>query len=67
VPVLIEGQWDALSYKPDLTALLKDPKGALNNLRGILRGGQQQPAPDGGAPPPRPANPVDQLRGLFNR
>ena len=67
VPVLIEGPWDALSYKPDLTALLKDPKGALNNLRGILRGGQQQPAPDGGAPPPRPANPVDQLRGLFNR
>jgi AsmA protein len=66
VPVLIEGQWDALSYKPDLTALLKDPKGALNNLRGIL-GGQQQPAPDGGVTPPRPANPVDQLRGLFNR
>ena len=67
VPVLIEGPWDALSYKPDLTALLKDPKGALNNLRGILRGGQQQPAPDGSAPPPQPANPVDQLRGLFNR
>lgn len=65
VPVLIEGPWDALSYKPDLTALLKDPKGALNNLRGIL-GGQQQPAPDG-TTPPQPANPVDQLRGLFNR
>jgi len=66
VPVLIEGPWDALSYKPDLAALLKDPKGALNNLRGIL-GGQQQPAPDGGAATPPPANPVDQLRGLFNR
>ena len=66
VPVLIEGPWDALSYKPDLTALLKDPKGALNNLRGILGGQQQQPAP-GGTTPPQPANPVDQLRGLFNR
>lgn len=66
VPVLIEGPWDALSYKPDLSALLKDPKAALGTLRGIL-GGQQKPAPDGGATTPTPANPVDQLRGLFNR
>ncbi len=64
VPVLIEGPWDALSYKPDLTALLKDPKGALESLRGVLGG--QQPAPSGGSTPP-PANPADQLRGLFGR
>jgi AsmA protein len=66
VPVLIEGPWDALSYKPDLTALLKDPKGALNNLRGILGNGQQAPANGSGTATP-PANPVDQLRGLFGR
>ena len=65
VPVLIEGPWDALNYKPDLTALLKDPKGALENLRGILGG--QQPAPSGDGTTPQPANPVDQLRGLFGR
>ncbi len=66
VPVLIDGPWDALSYKPDLTALLKDPKGALKNLRGVLGNGQQAPAANGGAATP-PANPVDQLRGLFGR
>lgn len=69
VPVLIEGPWDALAYKPDLTALLKDPKGALQNLRGVLGGGQQQQQPtDGGtSQPQQPSNPVDQLRGLFGR
>lgn len=69
VPVLIEGPWDALSYKPDLTALLKDPKGALQNLRGIIGGGQQQQQPSGSAAPQpqQPSNPVDQLRGLFGR
>ena len=67
VPVLIEGPWDALSYKPDLTALLKDPKGALENLRGTLGGQQQQAPTDGTTQPQQPANPVDQLRGLFGR
>lgn len=66
IPVLIDGPWDALGYKPDLTALLQDPKGALNNLRGVLGNGQQAPAANGGAAP-QPANPVDQLRGLFGR
>ncbi|MFN4284312.1 MAG: AsmA family protein [Alphaproteobacteria bacterium] len=67
VPVLIEGRWDALSYKPDLTALLKDPKGALENLRGALGGQRPQAPADGTAQPQQPANPVDQLRGLFGR
>ena len=66
VPVLIEGPWDSLSYKPDLTALLKDPKGALENLRGLVKP-QQQQQPSGSGTQQQPSNPVDQLRGLFGR
>ncbi|HEY4135914.1 MAG TPA: AsmA family protein [Alphaproteobacteria bacterium] len=68
VPVTIEGPWDGLSYKPDLAGLLKDPKAALQNLRGLLGNGQQAPAQDGMTNgEAKPANPVDQLRGLFGR
>ncbi len=67
VPVLVEGPWDALSYKPDLTALLKDPKGALENLRGLVKPQQQQQPSGSGTQQQQPSNPVDQLRGLFGR
>lgn len=73
VPVVIEGSWDHLSYKPDLSALLKDPQGAVEGLRGIL-GGQGSGGSSGGSGSnsggtgqEAPPNPVDQLRGLFGR
>ena len=73
VPVIVQGPWDNLSYKPDLSALLKDPKGALEGLRGILGGQGSQGGSgssgtgSGGTDQPAPANPLDQLRGLFGR
>lgn len=74
VPVVVQGPWDNLSYKPDISSLLKDPQGALQGLRGIL-GGQGQGGESGGGAEgggsgerqPAPSNPVDQLRGLFGR
>lgn len=80
VPVVIEGSWDHLSYKPDLSALLKDPQGAVEGLRGILggqgsrqgsggssSGGSGSNSESGGTGQQAPPNPVDQLRGLFGR
>lgn len=78
VPVVIEGSWDHLSYKPDLSALLKDPQGAVEGLRGLLGGQGSRQGPggsssggsgsnSGGTGQQAPPNPVDQLRGLFGR
>ncbi len=54
VPVIVQGPWDKLSYRPDLAALLKqkiDPKKALDALTG-----------SGGA---APVKPKELLKGLF--
>lgn len=76
VPVMVEGSWDHLSYKPDLSALLKDPQDAVEGLRGILggkgagngsSGGSGSNSGSGGTGQQAPSNPVDQLRGLFGR
>lgn len=75
VPVMIEGPWSNLSYRPDLSAILKDPNKALDavkglvpgqsgsGLPGILGGGSSgsdsQTGGSGGLP--------TQLKGLFGR
>ena len=45
VPVIVEGPWANLSYKPDLagavTETLKDPKGALESIKGLTKGGKE--------------------------
>lgn len=72
VPVLVEGPWDHLTYRPQIDALLKDPK-ALEGLKGLL-GKPPSGAPatggapgTGGAPPAQGGtpNPADLLKGLF--
>jgi AsmA protein len=79
-PVLVQGPWDNLSYKPDLAGALQnlgDPskllEGAkdLKNLPGQLvpgLPGQQKPA-GGTAAPATPAlpKPADALKGLLGR
>jgi AsmA protein len=74
VPVVIEGTWDHLSYKPDLSGLLKNPQGAVEGLRDLLGGqgsrqgsGSGSSSESGGTGQQAPPNPVDQLRGLFGR
>lgn len=68
VPVIIEGPWSDLSYKPDLAALiteeLTNPGNAEGAVKGILKnlvpGGDNKDGEGG-------ANPVDTIRGLFRR
>jgi AsmA protein len=72
VPVLVEGPWDHLTYRPQLDALLKDPK-ALEGLKGLLgkpsSGAPTTGAPTNGAAPPAQGgttpNPAELLKGLF--
>jgi AsmA protein len=66
VPVVVEGPWDHISYRPQLDALLKDPK-ALEGLKGLLGKPSAGAPPSGGAPPAPGAtpNPADLLKGLF--
>lgn len=81
VPVIVQGPWDDLSYRPDLAALIQqDPRatvegarravdqlreGGTDALRGIIGGGQEQ---QGEQQPSAPSSdPVQQLRGLFGR
>jgi AsmA protein len=68
VPVVVEGPFDHLTYRPQLDALLKDPK-ALEGLKGLL-GKPATGAPAGGATPSpgtAPTNPADLLKGLFGK
>jgi AsmA protein len=59
VPVLVEGPFDHLTYRPQLDALLKDPK-ALEGLKGLLG------KPSAGAPGAAPKA-GDLLKGLFGK
>jgi len=36
VPVVIEGPWDHLTYRPQLDALLKDPSKAIGEIKNLL-------------------------------
>ncbi|MGE5477303.1 MAG: AsmA family protein [Bacteroidales bacterium] len=68
VPVIVEGPWENLSFRPDLEAMVKGKaseaiQGAIGNKLpgGLLGGGQQQGGSGGGSP--LPINPG----GLFGR
>ena len=67
VPVIVEGPWDNLTYRPDLAAALtgiaKDREGAKGGLGEILKGLQGQT--DGDGESGQAPNPVDTLRNLF--
>ncbi|MSP89010.1 MAG: AsmA family protein [Alphaproteobacteria bacterium] len=58
VPVIVQGPWDNISYKPDLASLIKiDPSKALDAVKGLVPGlGGQAPAagqaPAGGSTAP---------------
>ncbi|MBI1775385.1 MAG: AsmA family protein [Proteobacteria bacterium] len=70
VPIIVEGSWDSLSYKPDLAGMVKqlgDPSKALDSLKQLVpgaAGAAAQPAPSGQAPAPA-SNPLNTLKGLF--
>jgi AsmA protein len=58
VPILVEGPWANLSYKPDLASMAKNvlsnPQGAVDTVKGV------RDAVKGG-------NPANALKGLFGR
>jgi AsmA protein len=72
VPVIVQGPWDNLSYKPDLAGVvrqqLQDPR-AIETLRGIIGRDRPSTAPaDAQTAPARPAlpvNPADAIRGIL--
>lgn len=60
VPVLVQGPWDNLSYRPQLDQLMKNPEKALEGFKGILQNPGGAAAPGGAAP-----NPGTLLKNLF--
>ncbi len=75
VPVLVQGKFDNLSYKPDLAGMVKqlgDPSKALDSVKGLVPG---VPGVGGGSTsgtaPAQPSqsqpstNPLGTLKGLF--
>jgi len=79
VPVLIQGPWDNLSFKPDLAGLVKQQLDPSKLLEGKLPGGLPLPGSGGSAPGPstgaapsgQPASPLggatDALKGLLGK
>lgn len=72
VPVVVSGPWHDLSYKPDLTAIIgdvtKDPKKALENLKGAVPGMPKLPGgSDSGSSAPSADDAVKGLKNLFGR
>ena len=81
VPVIVEGPWHDLSYKPDLSGLIEqaisDPgkliegaKGIEDTAKGLLKGILGGAAPDagdqsGGEAPSQPVNPLGVIKNLF--
>jgi AsmA protein len=67
VPVVVEGPFDHLTYRPQLDALLKDPK-ALEGLKGLLgKPSTGAPATSTTPAPGTTQNPADLLKGLFGK
>jgi AsmA protein len=70
IPVLVEGPWSNLSYRPDLASIARDPSRALKGLealpKGLLDPAKPGTAPQGTAPSAKP-NPLDALKGLFGQ
>ena len=76
VPVIISGPWSNLSYKPDLTAVIgdvaKDPKKALENLKGAVPGmpklpGGSDSGTGSGSSAPNTGDAVKGLKKLFGQ
>lgn len=72
VPVVIQGPWDNLSYKPDLSAMVKSlapnaPK-SLNDLKNLFKGGGSSSDQTSGSGSSAPAqNPLGALKGLLGK
>jgi AsmA protein len=74
VPVLIQGPWHDLKYRPDVGGAikeqLKDPGGAVRAIQGIVGGkpkAGEAPAAGTAPAPAAPGNPLDALKGLFKK
>ena len=70
VPVLIQGPWDNLSYRPDLTALVPNLGKNVPNLKNLLPGQGTSPSaqqPGTAQAPAQTQNPVNQLKSLFGK
>lgn len=68
VPVNIKGPWHDISYTPDLGAALgnvaKDPKKALDSVKGLVPGMGGKTGSDGKK---ESTSPLDGIKGLFGR
>jgi AsmA protein len=66
IPVVVQGPWDNLSYRPQLDGLLKQPGKALQGLENAIQGqgGTPGTAAPGATPSTKP-NPGALLKGLF--
>ena len=66
VPVIVEGPWHDISYKPDLAGMVKktigDPTKVLESVSGAL---PSLPKPTTGEQETAPANPLGIVKGLF--
>jgi AsmA protein len=77
VPVLVQGPWDNLSYRPDLEGLIKQQIDPGKLLEGKLPGGLPIPGgsgagqPGGAVQPSQPGSPLggaaDALKGLLGK
>lgn len=67
IGLTVQGPWDNLSYKPDLTDALTQGAGkAIQELgKGLLGGGQSAPAAGQPASKPNQIPGADSLKGLF--
>lgn len=69
VPVLVQGPWDNLSYRPDLSAMVpnigKNIPGKLQNL--IPGQGSSPSEQQSQAPSTQSQSPVNTLKGLFGK
>jgi AsmA protein len=67
VPVIVEGPWDDLSYRPDLAGVAKER--AIQEIQKVVPGAGGLPgaAPPGAPTQIGPASPTDPLRRLLGR
>jgi AsmA protein len=70
VPVIVEGPWDNLSYKPDLAGAIGGvaKEKALEQLQKVIPGGGSTGTGTQGSPAPSlPTSPTDTLRRMLGR